>query len=178
MGRVCQVATAGKLTRGSSPNGATDSSVMYLDLWTAHSLFERGAPTRRIQWRDQASHRGRRHLPNDAARLGWSNATGRDASWDIAHEVHPVPLPGGAQHLAAGGLDALVSVGDHQLDAAQTAARELPEELGPDRFGLRGADLHAQHLTPPSLLTPTAMIAATEVLGLDPRMRPPRRTLR
>ena len=39
-----------------------------------------------------------------------------------------------------------MGVGDDQLDAAQTAAGELAQELGPDRLGLRGADLHAENL--------------------------------
>jgi hypothetical protein len=33
---------------------------------------------------------------------------------DIAHEVHAAALPGGAQHLGDGGLDALMGVRDHQ----------------------------------------------------------------
>ncbi|CDX20891.1 hypothetical protein MPL3356_340078 [Mesorhizobium plurifarium] len=33
-------------------------------------------------------------------------------------------------------------------DPAQTAPGELAQELRPDRFGLGGADLHAQHLAP------------------------------
>ena len=50
MGRVGQRATAGRLMRGSSLNGATDSSVMYLERCTAHSSFcsSRIAPTRRV----------------------------------------------------------------------------------------------------------------------------------
>lgn len=41
-----------------------------------------------------------------------------------------------------------MGVGDHELDAAQATARQLAQELGPDRLGHRGADLHAQHLAP------------------------------
>ena len=66
----------------------------------------------------------------------------------VAHEVDAAALPGGAEHLGDGGLDALMGVGDDQLDAAQAAARQLAQELRPDRLGLRGADLHAQHLAP------------------------------
>ena len=52
------------------------------------------------------------------------------------------------QHLGDGGLDALVGVGDHQLDAAKPAARELAQELGPERLGLGGPNIHAQNLAP------------------------------
>lgn len=47
--RADQRATAGRLTRGSSPKDAMVSSVMYLDRWTAHSsLCSRSrAPTSR-----------------------------------------------------------------------------------------------------------------------------------
>ncbi len=57
--------TAGKLTRGSSLNGATDSSVMYLDLCTAHSSFCscRMAPTRRVM----ASSLGKMRRPRRGA---------------------------------------------------------------------------------------------------------------
>jgi hypothetical protein len=41
------------------------------------------------------------------------------------------------QHLGDGGLDALVGVGDHQLDAAKPAA-----------LGLGGPNIHAQNLAP------------------------------
>jgi hypothetical protein len=37
-------------------------------------------------------------------------------------------------------VEALVGIGDDELDAAPG---ELAQELGPDRLGLRGADLHA-----------------------------------
>jgi hypothetical protein len=50
----------------------------------------------------------------------------------VAHEVNPTLLPRGMQH------DALVGVGDRQLDAAKPAARELAQELGPERLGLGG----------------------------------------
>jgi hypothetical protein len=36
MGRIGQLAIAGKLTAGSLPNGAMVSSVMYRPRWTAH----------------------------------------------------------------------------------------------------------------------------------------------
>jgi hypothetical protein len=42
-----------------------------------------------------------------------------------------------------------VAVGDHQLDTAQAAAGELSQESGPERLGLRSADVHAEHLAAP-----------------------------
>ena len=43
------------------------------------------------------------------------------------------------------GLQPLVRVGDHQLDAAQTTAGELAQELGPEGLGLRRADVQPEH---------------------------------
>ena len=45
--------------------------------------------------------------------------------------------------------DALVGVGDDQLDAAQTPPSQLAQKLHPERLGLRGTDVHAQHFAPP-----------------------------
>ena len=41
-----------------------------------------------------------------------------------------------------------MSVGHDELHAAQAASGQLSQELGPDRLGFRGADLHAENLTP------------------------------
>jgi hypothetical protein len=41
----------------------------------------------------------------------------------VAHEVHAATLPCGMQNFCDGSLDAFMRVGDHQLDAAQTAPR-------------------------------------------------------
>ena len=67
----------------------------------------------------------------------------------VAHEVDAAALPGGVHHLGDGGLDALVGVGDDELDAAQAAAPQLAQELGPEGLGFGGADVHAEHLAPP-----------------------------
>jgi hypothetical protein len=64
----------------------------------------------------------------------------------IAHEVDAATRPGRAQHLGDGGLDALVGVGDHQLDASQAPASQFAQEVGPEGLGLGGPDRHAQHL--------------------------------
>ena len=86
------------------------------------------------------------------------------------------------QHLGDGGLDALVGVGDHQLDAAQAAPRELAQELGPEGLGLRGADIHAQHLAPAVGVDAdrddhrhrddAAVLARLHVGGVDPQIGP------
>jgi len=57
-------------------------------------------------------------------------------------------LPGRAEDLGDGGLQSLMSIGDHQLDAAQAAPGEGAQELDPKRLGLAVADRHAQHLAP------------------------------
>ena len=64
----------------------------------------------------------------------------------VAHGMHPTPLPGGVQHLGGGGFQPFMRIGDCQLDAAQAAPSEGAEELGPEGLGLRGADGHPEHL--------------------------------
>jgi hypothetical protein len=41
-----------------------------------------------------------------------------------------------------------VGIGDYQLHAGEAAPLEPAQELDPEGFGLRGANRHAQHLTP------------------------------
>jgi hypothetical protein len=69
----------------------------------------------------------------------------------------------GVQDFGDGGLDALVGVGDHQLDAAQAAAGELAQEGGPEGLGL-GRISMPRISRRPSPLTPTATITATETM--------------
>ena len=66
----------------------------------------------------------------------------------VPHEVDATALPGGRQHLGDGGLQAFMGIGDDELDATQAATGQLAQELRPDRFGFRGADLQAQNLAP------------------------------
>ncbi|ANN60864.1 hypothetical protein A9174_31985 [Mesorhizobium loti NZP2037] len=92
------------------------------------------------------------------------------------------PLPCRAQHPGDGRLDAFVGIGDDELDAAQAATGQLAQELRPDRLGLRGANLHAQHLAPAVRIDadsdddgdrddpPTA--ADLQVSGVDPQVWP------
>ena len=64
----------------------------------------------------------------------------------VAGEVHAAALPCGAEDPGHRGLQTLVVVGDHELDAAQTAPGQRAQELGPEGLGLRRADRHAQDL--------------------------------
>ena len=64
----------------------------------------------------------------------------------VAHEVNPAALPGGAENFRDGGLDALMGVEDHQLDAPQPPSGELAQKLGPDQLGLGSAYIHSQNL--------------------------------
>ncbi len=59
----------------------------------------------------------------------------------VAHEVHAATLPSGMHHLGDRGFYALVGVGDDELDATQSAPPELAQKVGPERLGLRRADV-------------------------------------
>jgi hypothetical protein len=101
-----------------------------------------------------------------------SNKSGHDAAAlstsmpeHVAYEVDAAALPCGVQNFCNGSFDAFMRVGDHQLDPAPTAPRQLAQERGPERFGLGRADVHLRNLTPAvALLTPTAMITATDTM--------------
>ena len=67
----------------------------------------------------------------------------------VAHEVDAATLPRGVHDLGDRRLDAQMGVGDHELDAAQPAKGQLSQEAGPECFGFRSANVHAQHLAPP-----------------------------
>jgi hypothetical protein len=67
---------------------------------------------------------------------------------DIAHEVNAAALPCRAQHLGDSGFEAFVGIGDHELDASQSPAGQLAQELRPDRLGFGCANFHAEHLAP------------------------------
>jgi hypothetical protein len=41
--------------------------------------------------------------------------------------------------------DAVMGIGDHQLDAAKAAPGELAQKLGPEGLGLGRPDIHAEH---------------------------------
>src|SRR5712675_826568 len=67
---------------------------------------------------------------------------------DIAHKVHAATLPGGVQYFDNRRLEPLMRLRDHQLDAAHAAPCQRAQKLGPEGFGLGGADRDAQHLAP------------------------------
>ena len=79
--------------------------------------------------------------------------------------MNAAALPGGVQYPCDGGLQPLVRVGDHQFDTAQTAAGERAKEFGPERFGLQEQPTAMPRTSRrPSLLTPIAMVTATETM--------------
>ena len=100
----------------------------------------------------------------------------------VAHRMDAAALPGGVHQLGDGGLDAFVGVRDNQLHAAQAAPSKLAQEFGPERLGLRRADVHAQHLAPPIGVDPDgddhrdrndAMVAANFHVGrVEPDVGP------
>ena len=69
-----------------------------------------------------------------------------------------------------------------QLDAAQAAAGQLAQELGPEGLGLGGADVHAQHFAPAVAVDAdgdddgdrddAAVLADLHIGGVDPEIGP------
>ena len=57
-------------------------------------------------------------------------------------------MPGGTQHFGDGSFDAFMRIGYDELDATQTSASQLAQELGPDRLGLGGSDFQPEQFTP------------------------------
>ena len=94
------------------------------------------------------------------------------------HPVHPTALLAGVEHLAGGGAQTLVIVGDDQLHPAQAAIRQRAQEGCPEGLRLRRPGGNVQHFAaaigvdadgdcrcrrddPPAL-------AHLEVCGVDP----------
>src|SRR6202043_1811818 len=75
-------------------------------------------------------------------------------SQHVAHEVDAAALPGRVQDLRDGSLKPLMGIRDDELDAAQTAPRELAQEVRREGLGLRTADRQAQHLAPAMFIDP------------------------
>src|SRR5512144_699519 len=88
----------------------------------------------------------------------------------IAGPVHAAALPGGAEDADDRRLEPLVGVGDHQLDAGEAAPLQALQEVRPEHLGLPGR--YPTISRRPSILTATAIIAATETI------RPAARTFR
>ena len=70
----------------------------------------------------------------------------------VAQEVHGAALPGAAQHLGDGRLQALVGIGDAERHAGQAAGPQAAQELAPEGLGLGFADVDADHLAPARLV--------------------------
>ena len=81
-------------------------------------------------------------------------------------------LLAGVEHLAGGGAQSLVIVGDGQLHPAQAPIRQRAQEGFPEGLRLRRPGGNAQHFAAAIGVDPTAIIAAVETI------RPPSRTLR
>ena len=71
---------------------------------------------------------------------------------EIAQEVNGAALPGRAQDPRDRGLQSWVRVADGQLHPDEAPGDERPEELSPERLGLRGADVQADDLPAPGFM--------------------------
>ncbi len=75
-----------------------------------------------------------------------------------------------------------MAAADYQAHAAQIPAHEAAQELGPERLGFAGADLHAQHLALAVGVDAHGHyhrhaddapgLARLDVGGVDPQVRP------
>src|SRR6516165_9482435 len=100
----------------------------------------------------------------------------------IAHEVHTAALPGGIEHFGNGRLDALMGIGDYELDTTQPAACQLAQEGSPKRLGFRGADVEPENFAAPIAVDAdrdndgdgddAAVLAYLHVGGVDPQVWP------
>src|SRR5215813_10730074 len=101
---------------------------------------------------------------------------------DVAHEVDAAALPGRGEDLGHRRLDALMTIGDDQLDAAQATAGELAQEAGPEGLGLGVTDIEAQNLAPAIAIDAdrhdhgdwhdATFLANLHVGGVDPKIGP------
>jgi hypothetical protein len=99
----------------------------------------------------------------------------------LAQEVDGASLPGAAEDLADRRFQALVLIGDHQLDAMQAAGHQRSEELPPEGPGLGRADIERDHLAVAGLVDrigdhqrlaahPPVGIAHLLHLGVEPQV--------
>ncbi|MBA3262490.1 MAG: hypothetical protein H0T69_08495 [Thermoleophilaceae bacterium] len=70
----------------------------------------------------------------------------------VSEEVDGAALPGRAEHLRQGGLEARVGVRDGELDPNQAAGDQRAQELTPERLGLRLPDVQADDLASARLM--------------------------
>ena len=87
------------------------------------------------------------------------------------HEVQATALPAGVEHLGDRNLGAFVGAGDDELDAAQARRASLRRNAVQNVSASEGPISRPRISRRPSLLAPTATIAATETI------RPAWRTL-
>ena len=83
----------------------------------------------------------------------------------IAHDVDAAALPGRAHQLRDGGLDALVGLGDDELDAPEAAASEFARGNSVQKASASEGPMSMPSTSRwPPALTPTATITATETI--------------
>jgi hypothetical protein len=73
--------------------------------------------------------------------------------------MHPAALPGGAQDLGDGRLEAFMGIGDHQLHALEAATHQTAQKLDPEGGGFR--------LTEPEDLASAVLVDAGGDYGRD-----------
>jgi hypothetical protein len=71
---------------------------------------------------------------------------GSDVGQRVAHPVDATPLQGGVEDLRGRRTQALVVVGDDQLDAAQAAVGQPAQKALPECLGFRRTGGDAEHL--------------------------------
>lgn len=59
----------------------------------------------------------------------------------VAHRMNAAPLPCRAEGAGDGGLQPLMSIGDHQLDAGETPVHQVAQEAHPERLGFGRTDV-------------------------------------
>ena len=96
--------------------------------------------------------------------------------------MHAAPLPGGAEHAGDRVAQAVIGIGDHQLDALEATLDQALQESRPERLGLRGTDGEPDDLASTfgrdrhgddrCHRDDAAAIAHFEVSGVEPQIRP------
>jgi hypothetical protein len=100
----------------------------------------------------------------------------------VAHPMNSAPLPCRTEHPGDGVAQAIVSVGNHQLDALETTLDQALEESRPERFGFGRAETQADDLAPAlgrdrhgdycGDRDDAAAVADLEVGRVEPEIRP------
>ena len=100
----------------------------------------------------------------------------------ITHPMHAAALPAGAEHAGDRVAQAVIGIGDHQLDALEATLDQALQESRPERLGLRGTDGEPDDLASTfgrdrhgddrCHRDDAAAIAHFEVSGVEPQIRP------